>query len=101
MEIKDYSEFEEKILRADEPVLVDFYASWCGPCKLMSPIVNELAESAGGFSVYKADVEKITEAADRLGVSSVPTFIAFRNGRETARIVGAVSKEKLIGLLTD
>lgn len=98
MEIKDHSEFEEKVLRADEPVLVDFYASWCGPCKIMAPIVRELAES-GSFSVYKVDVDKVTEAAGKFGVSSIPTFIAFRNGAESARIVGAVSKQELMGLL--
>lgn len=98
MEIKDYSEFEEKVLRADEPVLVDFYASWCGPCKVMAPVVRELAES-GSFSVYKVDVDKATEAAGKFGVSSIPTFIAFRNGAEAARIVGAVSKQELMGLM--
>ena len=98
MEIKDYSEFEEKVLRAEKPVLVDFYALWCGPCKIMAPIVRELAES-GSFLVYKVDVDKVTEAADKFGVSSIPTFIAFRNGVEAARIVGAVSKQELMGLM--
>ena len=98
MEIKDHSEFEEKVLRAEKPVLVDFYASWCGPCKVMAPVVSELAES-GSFSVYKVDVDKVTEAAGKFGVSSIPTFIAFRNGAEAARIVGAVSKQELMGLM--
>lgn len=99
MDIKDYSEFEEKVLGSEGVVLVDFYASWCGPCKMMAPVVNELAECGGGFSVYKVDVDKITEAANRFGVSSIPTFIAFRKGTETARIVGAVSKQKLAELM--
>lgn len=98
MEIKDHSEFENKVLKANEPVLVDFYASWCGPCKIMAPVVSELAES-GSFSVYKVDVDKVTEAAGKFGVSSIPTFIAFRNGAESARIVGAVSKQELMGLM--
>lgn len=98
MEIKDHSEFENKVLKANEAVLVDFYASWCGPCKVMAPIVSELAES-GSFSVYKVDVDKVTEAAGKFGVSSIPTFIAFRNGAEVARRVGAVSKQELIGLM--
>ena len=99
MEIKDYRDFEEKVLRAGEPVLVDFYASWCGPCKIMAPVVSELAESGGEFSVYKVDVDNVSEAAGKFGVSSIPTFIAFRNGTEIARITGAVSKQKLIGLM--
>lgn len=98
MEIKDYSEFENKVLKANETVLVDFYASWCGPCKVMAPVVSELAES-GSFSVYKVDVDKVTEVAGKFGVSSIPTFIAFRNGVEAARIVGAVSKQELMGLM--
>ena len=98
MEIKDYSEFENKVLKVNEAVLVDFYASWCGPCKIMAPVVSELAES-GRFSVYKVDVDKVTEAAGKFGVSSIPTFIAFRNGVEVARIVGAVSKQELMGLM--
>lgn len=98
MEIKDYSEFEEKVLRTGEPVLVDFYASWCGPCNTMAPIVRELAES-GSFSVYKVNVDKVTETANKFGVSSIPTFIAFRNGAEAARIVGAVSKQQLTELM--
>lgn len=98
MDIITYGEFEEKVLGADGSVLVDFYASWCGPCRTMAPVVNELAE-AGGFSVYKVDVDKVTEAADRFGVASVPTFVAFRNGTETARLVGTASKHKLIELM--
>lgn len=98
MEIKDYSEFENKVLKDNEAVLVDFYASWCGPCKVMAPIVSELAES-GSFSVYKVDVDKVTEAAGKFGVSSIPTFIAFRSGAEVARIMGAVSKQELMGLM--
>lgn len=99
MKIQNISEFNEKVLASDIPVLVDFYADWCGPCKMMAPLVEELSGEAKGFSVYKVNVDEVPEAADKFGVSSIPTFVVIKNGTEMARTVGAAPKQKLIELI--
>lgn len=99
MEITNVSEFNEKVLNSDIPVLVDFYAEWCGPCKMMAPVVGEISREAKGFAVYKVNVDNVPEAADKFGVSSIPTFVVIKNGAETARNIGAAPKQKLIELI--
>ena len=99
MEIKNISEFNEKVLHSDIPVLVDFYAEWCGPCKMMAPLVEELSREAKGFSVFKVNVDEVPEAADKFGVSSIPTFVVIKNGTEIARNIGAAPKQKLMDLI--
>lgn len=99
MEITNVLEFNEKVLNSDIPVLVDFYAEWCGPCKMMAPVVGEISREAKGFAVYKVNVDNVPEAADKFGVSSIPTFVVIKNGAETARNIGAAPKQKLIELI--
>ncbi|MGN0637397.1 MAG: thioredoxin [Huintestinicola sp.] len=99
MEIKNISEFNEKVLNSDIPVLVDFFAEWCGPCKMMAPLVEELSRDAKGFAVYKVNVDNVPEAADKFGVSSIPTFVVIKNGTEAARTVGAAPKQRLLELI--
>ena len=99
MEITNVSEFNEKVLNSDIPVLVDFYAEWCGPCKMMAPVVGAISREAKGFAVYKVNVDNVPEAADKFGVSSIPTFVVIKNGAETARNIGAAPKQKLIELI--
>lgn len=99
MEIANFSEFNEKVLHSDIPVLVDFYAEWCGPCKMMAPLVEELSREAKGFAVYKVNVDNVPEAADKFDVSSIPTFVVIKNGAEVARNIGAAPKQKLMGLI--
>ncbi|MGN1106384.1 MAG: thioredoxin [Huintestinicola sp.] len=99
MELKNISEFNEKVLHSDIPVLVDFYAEWCGPCKMMAPLVEELSREAKGFSVFKVNVDEVPEAADKFGVSSIPTFVVIKNGTEIARNIGAAPKQKLMDLI--
>lgn len=89
--------FEEEVLKSDKPVLVDFWATWCGPCRRQGPIVEELAEE--GYAVGKVDVDQEMELAQRYQVMSIPTLIVFKNGKEDARIVGLTPKEKLKELL--
>ncbi|MDJ1122389.1 thioredoxin [Olsenella sp. YH-ols2217] len=90
------SNFDETINNADKPVLVDFWASWCGPCRLMSPIVDELAgEMADVLEVCKCNVEENQDLAIRYQVMSIPTLILFKGGKPAHTMVGAQPRAKL------
>lgn len=90
------SNFEEEVEKSSLPVLVDFYADWCGPCKMMAPLVAELAESfEGKCKVGKCNIDENMELAQRYRVMSIPTFIFFKNGTAVETIVGALSKSEL------
>lgn len=92
--------FKKEILESNVPVLVDFFASWCGPCKMMLPIVEELAKEASGrFKVAKINVDESNNLAQEYEVMSIPTFIVFKNGKEVERVMGAQAKGKLLELL--
>ena len=89
------SNFEEEVLKSEMPVLVDFYADWCGPCKMMGPVVEAMAETFDGkMKIGKLNVDENKETAAKYGVMSIPTFIFFRNGEKVHQAVGAVSKEE-------
>ena len=100
MELKISSEnFEEEVLNSEKPVLVDFFADWCGPCKMMAPIVEELAtELDGKAKVGKLNVDENSDIAVEYNVMSIPTLIVFKNGKEEKRLVGLRNKEELINL---
>ena len=88
--------FENEILHADKPVLLDFYADWCGPCKMLSPVLHDLAiENADAFKVGKVNIDGEMELAQQFQVTSIPTLIVFKNGQEVKRMVGVTSKEEL------
>lgn len=92
--------FEKLVLQADKPVLVDFWATWCMPCRMIAPVVEELAEETEGKAyVGKVNVDEESELAMRYRVSSIPTLLLFRNGKEEERLVGVQSKETLEELL--
>lgn len=96
--------FQSEVLEADQPVLVDFSATWCGPCKQLNPIIEELAgEYSGRVKIGKVDIDDNQEVAARLGIMSVPTVVLFKGGRRVETIVGlspkAVYKKKLDELL--
>lgn len=92
--------FEEEVLKSEVPVLVDFFATWCGPCKMMSPVVEEIAkEMEGKAKVYKVDTDEEQELAVKYGIMSIPTFIVFKNGKIVSTAVGMRDKEELISLL--
>ena len=88
--------FENEVLRSDKPVLLDFYADWCGPCKMLSPVLHELAEEKSGtLKVGKVNVDEQMDLARQFRVVSIPTLIIFKNGQEVQRMVGVTSKEEL------
>ena len=94
------SDWQKKVLDASEPVLVDFFATWCGPCKMMAPVIEEIAaEKAGEVSVYKIDIDENMEIAQQYGVLSIPTFIVFRGGQPKDKTLGAQPKEKILDML--
>ena len=100
MQIVNDTDFEKEVLSAELPVLVDFYADWCGPCKRMGPVVEALAsELAGKAKVVKLNVDEAPQTAERYNVMSIPTFIVFRAGKTVQQDVGVMSKEELAGLL--
>ena len=89
--------FETDVLQSDTPALVDFWAEWCGPCKMIAPILDEIAdEYAGKITICKVDVDSNTESAAKFNVRGIPTLLVFKNGTVEATKVGALSKTQLV-----
>lgn len=87
--------FDEEVLQADTPVLVDFYADWCAPCRMMAPVIEELAgEYQGKVKVAKIDTDAHRDAPSRFGISAIPTIILFQNGEPSRRFVGVTNKDE-------
>ena len=94
------AEFDRVVADSSVPVLVDFYADWCGPCKIMAPVLDQAArERTGSVLVAKVDTDANPVVSQRFGIRSIPTLVAFRGGREVARELGAVPKPRLDALI--
>lgn len=91
--------FEEEVLRSEKPVLLDFWAPWCGPCQMMMPIVEQIAGERSDIKVGKINIDENMELAKKFKVMSIPTLIVMKNGEVSKRSVGAVSKEKVLEML--
>jgi len=92
--------FDAEVLKADKPVLVDFGATWCGPCKALAPVVDKLAdETVGKYKIVKVDIDDAPGVAQKYRVRGVPTILVFKGGEKTAEHVGVTTKDKLLALI--
>lgn len=92
--------FEAEVLACDKPVIVDFFATWCGPCKMIAPVIEEIAnEYSETIKVCKIDTDKAPQIAIRYGISRIPTILVFKNGEVTSRAEGLRSKDQIIAMI--
>ncbi len=91
--------FEEEVLNSDVPVLVDFWAPWCGPCKMLSPVIEEVAKQAQGFKVGKVNTDENQELAMKYNIRTIPTLIVFKDGKEFNKSIGVISKDEILNLV--
>lgn len=92
--------FEQEVLQSDKPVLIDFYADWCGPCKMMAPVIEEIAGEVNDVKVGKLNIDNEMEIAQKYGVMSIPTLIVFQDGKEVKRDLGAKPKRAVLDMLS-
>jgi thioredoxin 1 len=94
------TEFEEKVLKSSIPVLIDFWAEWCGPCKMIGPSIEQLAaEYDGKAAVYKVDIESDGDLASKYGIMSIPALLVFKDGKVADQMIGAAPKERIAAML--
>lgn len=101
MSVKHFTiqNFEEEVLKSDKTVLVDFWAAWCGPCQMIAPVIEEIAQEFEDIVVGKVDVDSNSELAMKYSVLSIPTIYVFKNGEVVARHIGLASREEIVALL--
>ena len=91
--------FDKEVMQSDKPVLIDFYADWCGPCQMMGPVVEEISNEVSDAKVCKLNIDEEMEIAQKYGVMSIPTFIVIKNGEVAARDKGAKPKNAVLAML--
>ena len=93
------SNFQNEVLDSEKPILLDFWASWCGPCRMVSPIVDEIAAERGDIKVGKVNVDEQPELAAQFGVMSIPTLVVMKGGKVASQMVGARPKSQILAML--
>ena len=91
--------FVQEVLQSDKPVLLDFWAVWCGPCRMMSPIMDEIAETVADVKVGKVNVDEEEELAAKFGIMSIPTILAFKDGKLVNQTIGVQPKESILSMI--
>ncbi len=93
--------FESEVIKSEKPVILDFWATWCGPCQMIAPILHEIAEERDDIKVGKVNVDEEMKLAMKFGISSIPTLIVIKDGKATAQSVGYIGKSEILAMLEE